>query len=322
MLGVGFDDLRQRDVRRRQRRLVGVATVSLAIASITIVLAIYAWIARNEAQERRAQAEDLIDFMLGDLREQLHEIGRLDVFESVGDKALEYFTRQDPDQESDRSLAQRARNLRQIGEVRREQGDLDAAMEAFNQSLRYADQMARRAPQDPEANLSMANSLFYLGYIHWQRGELAEARGIFESIIPIVDGVSALDPDNPDWLVERAYANTNLGRLLELDQRNERGAHEELVSHRVQHGAGCRDGLGAAGYNSVKGVSEGGQQKNPKPPVLLVGNFGQQDNHEQRYEENPQKGQQVGHIPHRQLPCRTATVLCPISDSLPYRAPT
>jgi tetratricopeptide (TPR) repeat protein len=217
LLGVGFDALRQRDTRRRQRRLVGLAAGSLGIASITIVLAIYAWIARGEAQERRAQAEDLIEFMLGDLREQLNEIGRLDVFESVGGKALEYFTQQDPDQESEHSLAQRARNLRQIGEVRMEQGNLEAAMEAFNQSLRYAEQLAWRAPDDPDASLSMANSLFYVGYVHWQRGELSEARGIFESIIPVVDEVSARDPDNPDWLVERAYANTNLGRLLELE---------------------------------------------------------------------------------------------------------
>jgi len=217
MLGVGFDALRQRDLRRRNRRLATVAAGSLGIATVTIVLAIYAWMARSEAQEQRAQAENLIDFMLGDLQEHLREIGRLDVFESVGDKALEYFTQQDPDRESDHALAQRARNLRQIGEVRMEQGDLEAALEAFDQSLRYGEQLAWRVPDSADASIAMANSLFYVGYVHWQRGELAEARGIFESILPIVDGVSAREPDNPKWLVERAYANTNLGRLLELE---------------------------------------------------------------------------------------------------------
>ena len=217
MLGVGFDALRQRYLRRRNRRLVTVAAGSLGIATVTIVLAIYAWMARSEAQEQRAQAENLIDFMLGDLREHLREIGRLDVFESVGDKALEYFTRQDPDRESDHALAQRAKNLRQIGEVRMEQGNLVAALEAFEQSLRYAEQLAGRVPDSAEASIAMANSLFYVGYVHWQRGELAAARGIFESILQIVDGVSAREPDNPKWLVERAYANTNLGRLLELE---------------------------------------------------------------------------------------------------------
>ena len=229
MLGVGFDELKQRETRRRQRRLVVIATGSLMIAAITIVLAVNSVIARNEAQERRAQAEDLIEFMLGDLREQLRKIGRLDVFQSVGDKALEYFAAQAGDDDNQHSLAQRARNLRQIGEVRSEQGDSPAALEAFKESLRIAERMAANEPQNADIQLELANSRFFVGYVHWQRGELSEARAIFESNIPIVDAVSALDPDNSAWLVERAYAHTNLGRVQELE-----GAYEEaLLAYRV-----------------------------------------------------------------------------------------
>lgn len=224
MLGVGFDALRRRDTRRRHRRLVAIAAGSLAMAAITIVLAVTAVIARNEAQERRAEAEDLIDFMLGDLREQLRKIGRLDVFESVGDEALAYFSRQDDGEDSLRNLAQRARNLRQIGEVRLEQGDQRGALEAFEASRSISERMAAQAQQDPEIQVALANSRFYVGWVHWQRGEMPQAQAMFESIIPIVDGVSARDPGNPKWLVERAYANTNLGRVLESQ-----GAHEAAL---------------------------------------------------------------------------------------------
>ena len=37
------------------------------------------------------QAEDLIDFMLGDLRAKLDPVGRLDVLDDVGRQALAYF---------------------------------------------------------------------------------------------------------------------------------------------------------------------------------------------------------------------------------------
>lgn len=225
MLGVGFDSLKQREHHRRQRKLGAIAAGSLLVAAITLLLAFNAVIARNEAQARRAQAEDLIEFMLGDLREQLHRIGRLDVFQSVGDKALEYFAAQKAENETEHILSQRARNLRQIGDVRMIQGDQDAALEAFNESLLISEHMARRAPGKAEAQIAMANSLFYVGYVHWQRGELRQARGIFESIIPIVDGVSANEPDNPQWLIERAYANTNLGRVLEQE-----GAYDEALA--------------------------------------------------------------------------------------------
>jgi tetratricopeptide (TPR) repeat protein len=226
MLGVGLDALRQRDLRRRQRRLLTITSGSLLITVVTVLLAISAVIARNDAQARRAQAEDLIDFMLGDLQEQLRGIGRLDVFESVGDKALEYFAAQRSRDDNETTLAQRARNLRLIGEVRSDQGDLPAALEAFNGSLLIVEELARRAPDDPAAQIGMANSLFYVGYIHWQRGELREARGLFASIVTIVDAVSARDPDQPKWLVERAYAHTNLGRVQELE-----GLLEDALLH-------------------------------------------------------------------------------------------
>jgi tetratricopeptide (TPR) repeat protein len=225
MLGVGFDELRQRESRRRQQRLVAMTAGSLLVSTLTILLAVNAVIARNEAQERRAQADNLIDFMLGDLQEQLRKIGRLDVFQSVGDKALEYFATQSINNDTESTLSQRARNLRQIGEVRMEQGDLAAALEAFNQALHFSEQLALRAPDNVDAQLGMANSLFYVGYVHWQHGQLREARGIFESIITIVDEVSARESENPKWLVERAYANTNLGRIMELE-----GAFEDALS--------------------------------------------------------------------------------------------
>ena len=57
ILGVPFDRLRQRDLRRRQQRMV---LGLLASTALSITLAVMAWratVARNEAREARAQAE-------------------------------------------------------------------------------------------------------------------------------------------------------------------------------------------------------------------------------------------------------------------------
>lgn len=225
MLGVGFDALRQRDVNRRLRRLVAIAGGALMIAAATIVLAVTAVIARNEAQERRVQAEDLIDFMLVDLTEQLRAIGRLDVYDSVSDKALEYFTAQRGSDDTPHALSQHARNLRQIGEVQMQRGNLSASLEAFQEALFIANRMATLDPASAKAQIDWANSIFYVGHVHWLRGELAEAQTFFERVNSIVDEVWSNDPDNPDWLIERAYAHTNLGRVLE-----QQGAFEEALT--------------------------------------------------------------------------------------------
>jgi tetratricopeptide (TPR) repeat protein len=203
MLGVGFDALKQRDHRRHQQRMITGITLSLLVTAFTITLAITATIARNDAEFRRAQAENLIDFMLVDLQEKLREIGRLDVFESVGDKALEYFAKLRAEDVSEETLAQRARNLRQIGEVNMDQGDWPAALEAFNESLLIMERLTALDRQNAGLQIDLANSHFYIGYVNWQRGALKEARLHFEIVLPIVDAVSEREPENANWLRER-----------------------------------------------------------------------------------------------------------------------
>ncbi len=57
MLGVGFDDLRQRELQRRNRRMAIFSGAALAGMVVAFGLATTAIIARNEAQEQRARAE-------------------------------------------------------------------------------------------------------------------------------------------------------------------------------------------------------------------------------------------------------------------------
>ena len=231
LLGVGYDELRQRDQQRQQRRLAGIATVSLVIAAVTITLAVLATIARDEAELRRHQAEDLIGFMLGDLRDQLHEIQRLDIFVSVGDKAMDYFSLLDEEDESDQSLFQRAMAMHHIGEVRQDQGNIPAAYESFAESERIMLELARRNPDDPDILLELANSHFFVGYMYWEQGALQEALRQFELVLPIVSGLRSADPTNTVWLLETGYAYTSFGRVLELQGSYLKalGAYEEVM---------------------------------------------------------------------------------------------
>lgn len=222
ILDIGFDALRQRDLHRRHRRLAAITAASVAIALLTGALAVFAILARAESEQRRAQAEDLIGFMVGDLRTRLHEIGRLDIFMSVGNKVMDYFAEFSDEDVSSSMLDERALALRQIGEIRLDQGEPDAAMEAFRESAAISSRLVAREPDNAEWQIALANSYFYLGYVSWQRGELGQARREFEAVLPIVDAVVENHPDEPKWLAEQGYAYTNLGRILELEGDFER----------------------------------------------------------------------------------------------------
>ena len=57
MLGIGLDELKQREARRRYRRMVALVTTSVVGMAITSGLAAAAWIARNQADRQRVRAE-------------------------------------------------------------------------------------------------------------------------------------------------------------------------------------------------------------------------------------------------------------------------
>ena len=54
LLGVGFDELRQRELQRRHRRMTLIAAGSALGMAITLGLAAAAWLARNDARRRRS----------------------------------------------------------------------------------------------------------------------------------------------------------------------------------------------------------------------------------------------------------------------------
>lgn len=212
LLGVGVDALRQRDQQRRVRVLSAISAGMCLIAVVTILLAISATRARDEAEVRRAQAENLIDFMLVELRGKLEPIGRLDLLDAVGAQAMQYFAALGDRGTAD-ELLNRVLALRQIGEVRFAEADFDAALAAFDQSRGLAQALVRRQPDDLNALFELSQAEFWVGYVDWQLGDLAGAEVAFQRYFDISEVLLAREPDNPDYQLELTYALTNLAAL-------------------------------------------------------------------------------------------------------------
>jgi len=213
IIGVGFDALKQRDLHRRHHRMVAVTATALSVMVLTLGLAIRATIAEREALESRAQAESQISFMLGDLRDRLEPVGKLDSLDAVGDRAIEYFESIEEDSLTPETLLIRSRAMRQIGEVRMAQGNLDAAMDAFQRSLSDAELLVSNDPNNNEAHFSLAQANFWIGYVHLERSELGDTLRHFQRYREIAQTLVDRQPDDERWLRELGYAHTNLGVL-------------------------------------------------------------------------------------------------------------
>ena len=236
LLGVGYDALAQREAQRRTRKLAIVAAASLVGMTIALGLAATAYVARNDAQRRQAQAEDILGFMLGDLREKLTTVGRLDLMRSVDDKATGYFATLDPRDMTDRALEEQARSLAGIGEVRLGEGNHDAAMVAFREAHARSTALCERAPENGQRLFDLAQAEYWIGFVAWQQGRLDDAETWLRKYHDSAVRLAAMDRANFAWQREVAYGLHNLAVLDESRGRidsAERALTDELKLYRV-----------------------------------------------------------------------------------------
>jgi eukaryotic-like serine/threonine-protein kinase len=210
-----------RPQRLRRRRLRFAAVVG-AFALLLAVLAVVSWLAvaaeraRREADQRRRQAESLIGFMLGDLRKKLEAVDRLDVLDSVGDRALAYFDELPESQLTDQELARRIQAIQQIGEVRYAQGNLPAAFQAFRRSYALARELAARKPSDATLQDHLSSSQDWLGQVLYDQGRPQEALALWKESRDLARAGLAASPGDPAWLKRLSTADHNIGTLLDF----------------------------------------------------------------------------------------------------------
>ncbi|TAN03421.1 MAG: toll/interleukin-1 receptor domain-containing protein [Rhodanobacteraceae bacterium] len=213
MLDVGFDALARREARRHRHRLLAITTAALVGMAITSVLAVSAYVARNDAQRRQAQAEDILGFMLGDLRKKLSTVGRLDLMVAVDDKATTYFDTLQPRDLSEHALEEQARLLTGIGQVRLDQGHADKAMQAFRDAYARSNELHQRQPGNGQRLFDLAQAEYWIGFVFWRQGRLDDAKAWLTRYRDSALRLAAMDRSNFAWQREVAYGDVNLGTL-------------------------------------------------------------------------------------------------------------
>ena len=218
MLGVGLDELVQRDQTRRHRRMAWLAAGSLAGMAVTSTLAVTAFRARNEAREQRREAEGLVAYMLGDLKDKLEPIGRLDALDGVGSRVLAYYSKQDASELTDAALTQRSQALSLMAQVANARGDSQTAVKLYRQAMAGTAEAMRRDPSNAQAIFDHAQNVFYVGEIAEGAEDFRTAEESMRDYQRLARQMVTLQPDSLKYRMEEQYADADLGILL-FDQR-------------------------------------------------------------------------------------------------------
>ncbi|ABI66924.1 conserved hypothetical protein [Maricaulis maris MCS10] len=219
LVGVSLDQLIQRDHQRRQRRVTVITGASVLLSVIMATLTLLAISARSEAERRKAEAEDLIEFMLNDLRDNLEPVGRLDVLDAVGAKVIEYYDGQGAVAMTTDELGRRARAFHLLGVIDSAQGDLENAYEHFRIAYQSTSRILAVEPTMGERVYEHAQSAYYVGYFAWRRGDLDTAELRFGEYRDLAYRLIEINPDNLEWQAEVAYAHSNMGALFVAQRR-------------------------------------------------------------------------------------------------------
>jgi len=205
------------------KRNRAVATVAAAALVLLIVsAAAFTWfnyVQRVRAQTARAQAEELVGFMVTDLRSKLDAIGRLSLLRDVNQKVDQYFRAVEPAESSFNAKRLRAIASQNEGDLLGAQGKLGDAAARYRETLRLIQELEKERPNDLVTQHGEWAVLGKLSETEHAAGNVESALQAAQLALQLSRDLAARTP-NPDYQRDYAISFSQVG-LLE-DRRGNR----------------------------------------------------------------------------------------------------
>jgi tetratricopeptide (TPR) repeat protein/tRNA A-37 threonylcarbamoyl transferase component Bud32 len=215
-------------VRRWLRRHRGAVT---AIAGAALVLAAVGAISvrrivraehvaeteRHAAEQHRGDAEELMSFMLGDLRAKLQPIGKLDLLDAVATKAASYYEQRPDGTPADRR--KRAAALTSLGDVLLARGHTQEALARYRAAQVIAERLVADAPDRPDAQRELSVAHTRIGDALAAQGDSAGALASYHADLAIALELAARAPGDPDKQRDVSVSHEKVADMLELQGR-------------------------------------------------------------------------------------------------------
>jgi tetratricopeptide (TPR) repeat protein len=212
ILGIRLDELRRRDAQRTTRYRLVYSMLTL------VVVAVLSWLIWSEATTRataeaqRANTEELLGFMLGDLKrlaptEGLETIPADDQLQQHFRQAFDFAQLDNP------ALMEAGIEWREEGIDSKKLFDLKVTMELFQRSRAAFIELNQRESSSTSALFELGQAEFYVGETHYSMGEIELAEQAWARYGAVTRRLVNAEPNNARYVMELSYTLTNLGAL-------------------------------------------------------------------------------------------------------------
>lgn len=218
ILGIRLDELRRRDAQRQIRNRIIFSIATLALVSVIGWLVYSEATTRASAEIQRANTENLLGYMLGDLK-RLAPIQGLEFIPA--DDALQRHFREEfhLDQLDNEGLLDVGIKWREQGIEAKRQSDLSINMELFQRSRAAFIELKQRENSGTRALFELGQAEYYVGEIYHAMGEIDLAEHAWARYGAVTRRLVNAEPNNARYVMELSYTLTNLG-ALELGRLN------------------------------------------------------------------------------------------------------
>jgi tRNA A-37 threonylcarbamoyl transferase component Bud32/tetratricopeptide (TPR) repeat protein len=236
-------------LRRWLRRYRAAVTVAAAAAILLIGVSAVALervvhaesVAQTErraAERDRTDAEELMGFMLGDLRDKLQPLGKLDLLDLVATKATAYYDRRTAITARDRH--ERSVALVHVGDVRLAQGQSATALARYCEGLALAEVLAALAPGDLALQRDLEVKHDRVGEALGIRGDTAGSLAEYRADMAIAERLAARDPNNAAMQRDVSVSHEKLGDMLDAQGKLPEAIAEYRASLAITEGLAAR----------------------------------------------------------------------------------
>jgi len=215
ILGVRLEELRRRDLIRK-RKVQALAAVAILASATLLLLTWQSKRAEEDAlltqQAQQASAEIMLTKFL-EQSKRLGDMADLETRKAFGEVLAGYLTDLDTTDLTPESRRQMGVVLSENGVILRDAGHPEQAMDAFRSARQTLKSLVAEYPGDLKALFELSQVEYWIGQVNLDLGEMQDAAGSFQAYADLSASLHQLEPENADWTMEVAYAQSNLGDL-------------------------------------------------------------------------------------------------------------